>query len=289
MDLLERDAALTDLHAALDHAIRGEGHVALVSGEAGVGKTSLVERFARERRASMRVLWGACDALSTPRPLGPLYDIAAQAGGALAHLLTGSAERSAVFGAMLAEVQSQPGIAVVEDVHWADEATLDVLRYIGRRIRRSSALLVLTYRDDELVPAHPLRTLLGDLASSTTTLRIPLAPLSEGAVRVLIGERAIDAAALHRRTGGNPFFVSEILGSSGTGLPQSIRDAVLGRVARMRRPAVAVLEAAAVAGPRVELTLLASMLPPICFAAGGSKPPPAPPKSSTGQPPAVPA
>lgn len=162
---------------------------------------------------------------------------------------------------MLAELQERPVIAVFEDIHWADDATLDLLRYLGRRIVRTSALLVLTYRDDELSPGHPLRTVLGDLVSSAATLRIPLSPLSEGAVRALVGHRPIDAAALHRQTGGKPFFVTEVLASVSTGLPPTVRDAVLGRVARLSPSARAVLEGAAIVGPRVDPWLLAAMLP----------------------------
>src|SRR5262249_32150740 len=141
---------------------------------------------------------------------------------------------------------------VCEDVHWADEATLDLLRFLGRRIAHSTALLVMTYRDDELGPQHPLRTVLGDLAALPVTRRVPLLPLTETAVRSLVGERAIDATALHREPGGNPFFVPEVLASAGGGLPLSIRDAVLARVARLSSSARAVLQAAAVIGPRIE-------------------------------------
>jgi predicted ATPase len=81
MELLERETQLRELEAALHDAVNGAGRLALVSGEAGIGKTALVERFAPERRADVRVLWGACDALFTPRPLGPLHDMAGQLGG----------------------------------------------------------------------------------------------------------------------------------------------------------------------------------------------------------------
>jgi DNA-binding CsgD family transcriptional regulator len=260
MDLLDRDAALGDLEMALEHAMHGEGRVALVKGEAGIGKTALVECFARRHHSGVRVLWGGCDALFSPRPLGPLHDIAAQIGGPFAEVVAASARRSVVFGAMLAELH-RPAIVVVEDAHWADEATLDVLRYVSRRIGRTSALLVLTYRDDELGLGHALRTYLGDVASSTSTIRVDLPPLSESAVAILVGQRAIDTAALHRQTGGNPFFVTEILSSTGSGLPLSIRDAVLGRVARLSSAAVALVEAAAIIGPRIECWLLEAVFP----------------------------
>jgi predicted ATPase len=233
MSLLERDAHLDELGMALRDAINGEGRVALVSGEAGIGKTALVEWFTREWQGAVRVLWGACDALFTPRPLGPLHDMAAQLQGEVLALLHSDANRTAIFSAVLDALQTSPAIAVFEDVHWSDEATLDLLRFLGRRMARTTALMVVTYRDDELGSQHPLRPVLGDLATSPATRRIPLRPLTEQAVRSLVGERTIDAAALHRQTGGNPFFVTEVLASDKGTLPPSIRDAVLGRISQL--------------------------------------------------------
>ena len=138
VELLERETPLRVLNAALDEAIGGDGRLALVSGEAGIGKTSLVERFTRERRDVARVLWGACDALITPRPLGPLHDMAAQLGGGWPTLLASNVDRNTLFAAFLHELQSGPMIAVFEDIHWADEATLDLLKFIGRRRTRFS-------------------------------------------------------------------------------------------------------------------------------------------------------
>jgi AAA ATPase-like protein len=259
MRLLERDACLDELDMALQDAVGGEGRVTLVSGEAGIGKTSLVAWFVRERRSSVEVLWGACDALFTPRPLGPLHDMAAQTHGHLPALLNSDANRTTIFSTVLSELQGRPAIAVFEDVHWADEATLDLLRFLGRPMARTAALLVMTYWDDELGLRHPLRSVLGDLATLPSTRRVPLRPLTETAVRTLIGERAIDAVALHRQTGGNPFFVTEVLASVGGGLPPSIRDAVLARTARLSLSAQAVLQAAAVIGPRIESWVLAEV------------------------------
>src|SRR5262245_24954525 len=175
-----------------------------------------------------------------------------QTQGHLPALLNSGASRTTIFCAVLDELQGGPAIIVCEDVHWADEATLDLLRFLGRRMARTAALLVMTYRDDELGPHHPLRTVLGDLAALPVTRRIPLLPLTATAVRTLIGARAIDAAALHRQSGGNPFFVTEVLANAGEGLPPSLRDAVLARVARLSCSAQVVLRAAAVIGPRIE-------------------------------------
>jgi predicted ATPase len=260
MELLERDEALRELAAALASAVAGQGRVVLLGGEAGIGKSALVERFSSAHRDTARVLWGACDSMFTPRPLGPLHDIAAQTHGRLAELLAGEAERSALFAALLGELQRQATVAIFEDVHWADEATLDLLRFAGRRIQHAPALLVLTYRDDELGPRHPLRLVLGDLASSAAVRRIALQPLSEAAVRRLLGDRALDPAALHRQTGGNPFFVTEAIASGAEGVPPSVRDAVLARAARLSVSGRAVLEAAAVIGARIEPPLLAEVV-----------------------------
>src|SRR5215470_13789692 len=188
MALLERDACLDALDMVLQDATSGAGRVVLVGGEAGIGKTALVEWFVHQRRDAVRVLWGACDALFTPRPLGPLHDMAAQMQGDVPALLHSGANRTAIFSAVLGALQGHPAIAVFEDVHWADEATLDLLRFLGRRMAHTAALLVLTYRDDELGPRHPLRTVLGDLATSPAMRRISLQPLTETAVRTLVGE-----------------------------------------------------------------------------------------------------
>src|SRR4029434_5248991 len=139
-------------------AMAGQGRMVLVGGEAGIGKTSLVDRFTAVHRASTRVLWGACDALFTPRPLGPLYDIASQTQNNLLTLLEEEAPRASILSAVLDEMDgSTPAIVVIEDVHWADEATLDVLKFLGRRINRIKSMLIAAYRDDEVGADHPLR------------------------------------------------------------------------------------------------------------------------------------
>src|SRR3990170_7252552 len=130
-----------------------------------------------------------------------------------------------IFGAFLGAV-AKPTLVVLEDLHWADEATLDFLRYVGRRIDRTHTLLIGSFRNDEVGPAHPLRVVLGDLATCGAR-RLMLQPLSLAATRRLIGARNIDPAALYRATGGNPFFVTEVLAIGETGVPPTVRDAVL--------------------------------------------------------------
>ncbi len=254
MRLLERETPLRELEQVWAEAGRGAGRVALVGGEAGVGKSSLVDWFVRRAGRGAPRLWGACDALFTPRPLGPLYDMAEGAPW-LATLLADRTAGPALFAAFLDELRARPTIAVFEDVHWADEATLDLLRHLGRRITHTRSLLVMTYRDDELGPAHPLRAVLGDLTASAVVRRLTLAPLSDAAVAALAAGRPVDPVALHRQTGGNPFFVTEVLAAVGS-LPPTVRDAVLARAARLSPAARALLEAAAVLGLRAEVDLL---------------------------------
>jgi DNA-binding CsgD family transcriptional regulator/tetratricopeptide (TPR) repeat protein len=258
MELLERDHELQALTVALGEAVTGEGRVALVSGEAGIGKTSFVDRFIATAGRTARLLKGQCDSLFTPSPLGPLYDIARQTGGRLLDQLEAEAPRAALFSTMLDLLrgQPQPVILLVEDVHWADEATLDLIKYLGRRIAESPVLIVLTYRDDEVGAQHPLRLLLGDLAMSRIVRRIELRSLTVDAVRRLVAELPFDARAVHRQTGGNPFFLTEVLEHAGRGVPKTVSDAVLARAAKLRPAARAALETAAVIGSRVEHALL---------------------------------
>ena len=257
--LLEREAMLAALAAQQRLALDGAGRIVFVEGEAGIGKTSLLRAFAARQQDDLPVLWGACDALQTPRPLAPLHDIAVQAKREFGLLPDDDAPRLVVFGAFLAMLSRRPVLVLLEDLHWADEATLDLLRYVGRRIAGTPSLLLATYRSDEVGPAHPLRLVLGDLATSGA-LRLAPPPLSAEAVRTLAGDRSVDVAELHRTTGGNPFFVTEVLAATGGGVPATVRDAVLARAARLRPSARAILDAAAVAGPRVEPWLLAELV-----------------------------
>jgi DNA-binding CsgD family transcriptional regulator len=252
VELLERDGHLAELDGRLAD-VRGSrcGQMVVLGGEAGVGKTAIVRAFG-ERQRSVPVLAGACEALFTPRPLGPLVDIAAEVGGELADVTERGASPSEVLGA-LGRALRGGSVVVLEDLHWADEATLDVVHLLGRRVERMPALVIATYRDDELERDHPLRLVLGDLGAAH---RVTVEPLSAGAVARLAAAHDVDGAALHARTGGNPFYVTEVLARQGAGTPGSVRDAVLGRAARLSAPARRLLEAVAVSRPRAEIWLL---------------------------------
>jgi DNA-binding CsgD family transcriptional regulator len=262
MQILEREAVLDTLAGALAAAAGGAGGTALVYGEAGIGKTSVVESFAARSAGAARILWGACEDLYTPRALGPLHEMALELGGELRERLE-TGDRPGAFAALLRELghAGRPTIAVFEDVHWADEATLDLLKFLGRRIQRAPALLVLTYRDDELGPTHPLRSVLGELPSRHVQ-RLRLLPLSVGAVESLARGSGRSPEELHAVTGGNPFFVTEVLAGDGADVPASVRDAVLARLARLSPQARAVLELVSVVPARAERRLVDETLGP---------------------------
>ena len=251
MELVERETQLAALGEHLDAAETGHGRLVLVGGEAGVGKTSFVRAFSEEHAHDSRVVRAACDGLFTPQPLGPLFELADQLGFDV------DGSRHEVFASTLDALRPGPTVVILEDVHWADEATLDLLRFLGRRLDGTATLLIATYRDDELAARHPLRVVLGDVDGER---RISLPPLSEQGVGALAHGSDLDPHELHRLTGGNPFFVTEVLAADGTGVPQSVRDAVLARAGRLSPPARSVLDAAAVAGAHVQLNLLEDVL-----------------------------
>src|SRR6267378_1876883 len=149
MELLERDRYLAELAEWLAAVGEHGGCIALVGGEAGIGKTVLLQEFSKRQR-DVRVLWGACDALYTPRPLAPLHDIVRQIQGALPAAINSGANRDVIFAATLDELERAKTLVVFEDLHWADEATLDLLKYLGRRIRSTRTMLAVTYRDEEV-------------------------------------------------------------------------------------------------------------------------------------------
>ena len=255
MPLLERTEALASLDEYARSVTAGQGRLVQISGEAGVGKTALVDAF-HDGRDDMSWFWGACDGLFTPRALGPLFDIAAKVGGELRTACQRGAPREELFALLLDLIRERPCVLVIEDVHWADESTLDLIRFLGRRLRDTHTLLIITYRDDGLAAQHPLRVVLGELASLSSTRRITLSALSPRGVRELAHGSGLAADTLHRLTGGNPFFVTEVLSGGSEQIPQSAADAVLARAAGLSADARAALDCAALVGTRVESWVL---------------------------------
>ena len=258
--LLERDgelALLGERIAALRDAPVPAGSCVLLSGEAGGGKTSLLAEAARRGGSDVEWLKGTCEAMLSPQPLGALLDLLDHLPLSLAAAVRSGRQTPEVLAGVLAMLRERrtPAVLVIDDVQWADGATLDLLRYIGRRIESTRALLVLSYRDEALGSDHPLRGVLGGLPPRGC-IRMPLAPLSCGAVAELARRAGRSAHGLHRATQGNPFFVTELLAGAAHALPASVRDAVLARAAPLPPEARDVLELASVAPGQIEIAVL---------------------------------
>lgn len=249
---------LAALASHLAAAAAGQGRLVLLSGEAGVGKTTVLERFAGGVGDRVEVLRGWCEPLSTPRPLGPWVDIAPGLGVSLPEQPRPEPDAvSRLLRQVLAALDAiGPVVLLLEDIHWADAATLDVICLLARRIGTRAVLLVVSYRDDEVGPAHSLRPVLGYLAGVSTAHRLAVEPLTVSGVGRLAAGRRVDVADLYRVTGGNPFFVTEVLASGGSGIPASVADVVAGRLARVSSAARYTSEALAVIGAPAPMHLL---------------------------------
>ena len=237
MILTEREHELDELATRAAAARAGHGGAVIVLGESGAGKTSFVEALAERVDDGARVLWGACDPLSTPRPLGPLHDLAHEFNATTRQLLDSGDQPYDIFGAVFDELRAQPTVLVVDDLHWADQGTIDLYRFLLRRARQTPLLMIGIARDDEVSVTHPLRALLGDVARSPHAQSLVLPPLSVDAVKSLAGDRDVDPVWLHRVTAGNAFFVCEMLDHDGADLPTTVRDAILARTAELDAPA----------------------------------------------------
>jgi DNA-binding CsgD family transcriptional regulator/tetratricopeptide (TPR) repeat protein len=261
--ILEREQELEALAAAAVEARAGDGSVVLIAGEAGIGKSSLVDVVGSVLSSEIRLLVGHCDDLATPRVLGPLRDLTSSVGSALRHALE-SRDGSRVSDALRAELDrpEEPVVLVVEDVHWADEATLDVLRFLVRRIASLPAVLVLTYRDVELASGHPLQQLLGLAASTPRLRRLAPARLSAQAVRQLGAHTGMDSEQVFAVTSGNPFFVAEVFASGDVGgVPHTVAEAVRARLGDLDGPTRDAVEQLAVIPSAAERWLVDAVVP----------------------------
>jgi DNA-binding CsgD family transcriptional regulator/tetratricopeptide (TPR) repeat protein/type II secretory pathway predicted ATPase ExeA len=265
-----------DALQALDRLVADSAHrgrVALITGEAGLGKSSVLRAFAERNRRSARVLWGYCDRLVTPRALGPLHDISRQVDPALGVRLTRSASAEDIFSTSLTVLagpaQRARPVLAVEDAHWADEGTLDWLAFLSRRIDRMSALLIITYRDDEVSADHPLRRVLATMPSAIVH-RIALPPLSGQCVAQQAQRAGRSPESVYRLAGGNPLLVTELLKSDDQAVPGAVQDLILDRLRALPVPARDVAQLVAVVPGRAEFALVADAaeLVDVCTAAG---------------------
>ena len=266
-------ALLSGVAAALRDGTGGQ--LVLVAGEAGAGKSAVIDAFIRSLPTGVDHVLGWCDSLRTPRPLAPLSDWAMQRDPALATAIADGTRRSELFDRALELLAREPIVAVIEDAHWADDATLDLLSFLGRRLDRTRAAVIVTYRSDEIGRSHPLAAVLGDLAS-TGPMRVSIPAISAAGVAELMDDGheahhdhhghddhddhddhdgAVDHVELHRRTGGNAFFITECLSSVAGIVPVSVREAVLARASRLGPDARSALDAIAIVPGRAELWL----------------------------------
>lgn len=260
VEFLERDEEMLTLQRALSGVSRNRGRVALVSGEAGIGKTRLVHEFLNVAADRARVVWGACDDLVTPRALGPFRDIARGLGIECEFGVGGATAE--LYGTLLEALDAgtRPTVAVVEDAHWADAASLDVLKYVGRRVERTRVLLLITYRDEEVPADHPLRFVLGQIPADVL-IRLPLRPLSMAAVARLSEDHPKSAEDVYALTRGNPFLVSEVLAAAGDEVPDNVLDSLASRIARFDDEMRSVVELVAVVPGRCERAIVEAHFP----------------------------
>lgn len=262
MPLLERGAQVAELHAHLAEAAGGRGRVVFVSGEAGSGKSTLIEHFTSSLEDGIPTIVRSCDALTLPGPFGPLFDLADALGPEVQSLLRSQAARDELFRAVLTALQDAGGANVIvgEDAHWTDEATIELIRFLGRRIGSTRTLFLVTYRADALGSYHPLRRVLGDLVNEPGVFRMALPPLTVDAVAELAAGSGLDPLVLHERTAGNPFYVTEIVAAGGDTIPDTVFDAVLARAAPLPDDARAVLDTGAILGDTFDPDLLEAVI-----------------------------
>jgi DNA-binding CsgD family transcriptional regulator len=257
IELLERDEQLRRLSGAFADAGNGRGRIVAIAGEAGAGKTALTERFVADLAGGARVFWGACENLSTPEVLLPLRDIARASGEAFD--LT--ADHIHAFESLLRLLSrgAAPALLIIEDVHWADTATLDLIRYLGRRIARVRALILITYRDEELEARSPVRNVLGESPAGSVE-RLMLEPLSLAAVTDLAAKAGRRGEELYALTAGNPFLVTEALAVEGDVPTDAVRDSTLARASRLCESARIVLEAVSIFPRHAETAVVADLV-----------------------------
>jgi DNA-binding CsgD family transcriptional regulator/tetratricopeptide (TPR) repeat protein len=230
--LLERDQELELLADLLGDIDSSGGKVVLLRGEAGIGKSSLVHEFVAMHTDEAHIHVGYCDDLFIPQPLSPFWDMARVEPSLRGPIEDGSRSRLLEEVMDLLSRSLRPTILVIEDTQWADEATLDAVKYLGRRIARTNGLLLLTYRDGVVDYDHPLRKVIGELDPRSVS-RISLTNLSPSAVSTLIADSKLDPEEVFAVTRGNPFLVTEMAAAGGERVPSSLQDSVMARVGKL--------------------------------------------------------
>ncbi|MGC2240495.1 MAG: AAA family ATPase [Acidimicrobiia bacterium] len=256
--LVERDEQLETLHALMAEPVE-TGSVALISGEAGFGKTSLLRTFIAGLDHRYEILEAACEPVGVPTAFAPLFDLLDSFPDELREDLRAGAGRPAVYAGMLDLLKGDRVVLTIEDLQWADEATLGLVRYLGRRIAPTRSSLIVTFRDEELDLTHPLHLVTADLALVGT--RIDLPPLSLSGVKELTKGLVLDPIEVHAATLGNPFLVEEVVRHPESKLPSTIANTVMARAAKLSPAVLEVLYQVALSPEGLPLTLLTKMNP----------------------------
>lgn len=228
MLLIERDRLMASLNEQFRDVSEGEGHCILLCGEAGIGKTAFVKEFCKQFVGECSIYQGACDDLFTPRPLAPLLDVLWQIRKSHRPLPSTRKDRSVLFANFFQELYSknEKSIIIFEDIHWAGEGTLDFIKFFVRRISQLHCLFILTCRDNEVNSNRYFRNVLGQLPVDSFS-KITLPPLSKQAVVDMAIQKGYDGEEVYHISGGNPFYVNEILASYSPGIPEKIKNSIL--------------------------------------------------------------
>ncbi|MFI7051016.1 AAA family ATPase [Streptosporangium canum] len=281
--LIGRLVELDRLTVVLDSAAAGLAGVALVGGDAGIGKTRLVTELGeRAKAAGFAVLVGQCAELGDALPYLPLADALRSARGelraaidarpVLGRLLPGGTDlgpettsgltQQQLFGSMLGFLAVQPVLLVLEDLHWADQSTRDLLVFLSRMLQTERVCLVGTYRTDDLHRRHPLRRVLAELKRLPSVTAVELSPLDRGEMAdylaALGGDDVQMISEVVDRAEGNPFYAEELLEAAidGSLMTDGLASLLLSRAELLSDAAQRVLRGAAVAGRRVDHDLL---------------------------------
>jgi DNA-binding CsgD family transcriptional regulator len=230
--LLEREGELAVLGGLVEDIGNTGGKVVLIRGEAGIGKSSLVDAFLAAHADRTLVLGGACDDLFIPQPLAPFWDMARSEPSLRGPIDVGDRPRLLDHLMELLSRKGRPTVVIIEDTHWADEATLDAIRFLGRRVARTNGMIVLTYRDGEVDYDHPLRGVIGDIPAEAT-VRIQLHGLTIDAVSTLIEGSQLEPSSVIEATRGNPFMVREMRDAGAGSVTASLQDSLMGRVHKL--------------------------------------------------------